>query len=181
MANQSLNKKKIRKDLFQLRKKIPSYQKIKASKKACATLLQMSVAHNLVLSFASFSSEINLWPLNKELIKQKKLVLPRVEKSQLALYRVFSYKDLILSLFGMLEPDPNQSILIPPEEISLSLIPGLGFDKKNHRIGFGGGYYDRLLQKGLKQTLGIGYKEQCIPEALPTENHDIALDALFLF
>ena len=55
------------------------------------------------------------------------------------------------------------------------LIPGLGFDMKGHRLGRGGGYYDRLLCGATGMKTGIGYDCQ-IFDAIPCEPHDIEVD-----
>lgn len=69
--------------------------------------------------------------------------------------------------------------VIKAEDLDLVIVPGLGFDKNNYRLGRGGGYYDRLLKK-LKpkaKSMGVIF-EELMHEELPKESHDIALDEI---
>jgi 5-formyltetrahydrofolate cyclo-ligase len=76
--------------------------------------------------------------------------------------------------FGIHEPLAHWPVVTP----SVLLVPLLAFDGSGHRLGYGGGYYDRTLA-GLKnvRAIGIAYAGQQI-EALPHEAHDIRLDAV---
>jgi len=67
--------------------------------------------------------------------------------------------------------------VIPPEEIDLILVPGLAFDARCHRLGQGGGYYDRYLPKCRGKTVGIAFDCQVV-ERLPLLAHDVQLDML---
>ena len=132
-----------------------------------------------ILSFASFGDEIDLWPLNRKLAEKNQLVLPRVEQGHLTLYEVEDLNQLILSSWGILEPPKDKPIA--PEKISLALIPGLGFDRRKHRIGYGKGYYDRLLPKLIHaKKIGLGYQEQLLEALIPTDPEDHSLDELSL-
>ncbi len=132
-----------------------------------------------ILSFASFGDEIDLWPLNRKLAEKNQLVLPRVEQGHLTLYEVEDLNQLILSSWGILEPPKDKPIA--PEKISLALIPGLGFDLRKHRIGYGKGYYDRLLPKLIHaKKIGLGYQQQLLKTLIPVEPGDHSLDELSL-
>ncbi len=65
------------------------------------------------------------------------------------------------------------------EAIDVALIPGVAFDRAFYRLGFGGGYYDRLLPELAPSTLlcGVAYSFQVVP-SLPRELHDVPLHAL---
>lgn len=131
-----------------------------------------------VLSFCATGSEIDLSLVNQRLTELGRLVLPRVEGEQLALYTT---RDLILSPWSILEPDPSRSLKILPEQIGVALVPALAFDGDRHRLGYGHGFYDRLLPKlHHAQSIGVGYREQLFEGHLPTEAHDIPLHALLL-
>ena len=83
-------------------------------------------------------------------------------------------EDLAPGAFGILEP---RGEVVPPEEIDLVLCPGLAFDRRGGRLGYGGGYYDRYLGKVHAFLLGICYTD-CIVGAVPTGAHDVFMDAL---
>ena len=175
-------KETLRAFLKEKRKKISQERKVEVEHKLLEELYPQLVEYKYVLSFASFGDEINLWSLNTLLCQEKRLLLPRTEDSHLKIYHVDDLKELIPSKFGFLEPDPKKTILFNKQERICALIPALGFDRYHHRLGYGKGHFDRFLAE-LKHavTIGIGFKEQLIGEALPIEKHDIKLDRLMLF
>lgn len=75
--------------------------------------------------------------------------------------------------FGVLVPQDGQAMR--PDII---LVPGLAFDARGYRLGYGGGFYDRTLaQLGPRLTLGLAYRAQLVG-AVPVGPHDVALDAI---
>ncbi|MEJ7556308.1 MAG: 5-formyltetrahydrofolate cyclo-ligase, partial [Aquificaceae bacterium] len=75
--------------------------------------------------------------------------------------------------FCILEPSKGKEVR--PEEVELSLIPGIAFDKAGYRIGYGKGYYDRLFERlgGLK--VGVCYEFQVLEE-VPRDDWDMPVD-----
>jgi 5-formyltetrahydrofolate cyclo-ligase len=73
----------------------------------------------------------------------------------------------------------NESDLHLPETIDLILVPGLAFSKDRHRLGRGGGFFDRLLAGPAAKAfkVGIGFSFQLL-DAIPTEGHDVVMDAV---
>ncbi len=134
-----------------------------------------------ILSYASFGSELSLDALNNRLAQEGRLVLPKIKNKELQLFIVKDVNDLILNSLGIREPCESNTKLIDPSHLSLALIPGLGFDPKTkHRLGYGKGFYDRLLnQYPSLITVGIGFREQVF-HSLPWEVHDRPLAALYL-
>jgi 5-formyltetrahydrofolate cyclo-ligase len=75
----------------------------------------------------------------------------------------------------LLKPDKNQTLL--KISFDVIIVPCLAFDKDNHRLGWGGGFYDRFLA-GQPQALkiGVAYHDSLVKDGLPREPYDIALD-----
>jgi 5-formyltetrahydrofolate cyclo-ligase len=131
-----------------------------------------------IASFVSFREEIDTAPLNKILAQKNLLALPFVQRDHLVFYHVNHLEsELAPSKLGILEPIP--SLCKVATHIDVILVPALVFDSKRHRLGYGKGYYDRLLENSESYSIGVGFKEQLIEE-LPSESHDIRLNQLCL-
>jgi 5-formyltetrahydrofolate cyclo-ligase len=73
----------------------------------------------------------------------------------------------------------NEADLHLPETIDLILVPGLAFSEDRHRLGRGGGFFDRLLAGRAAKAfkLAICFSFQILPQ-VPTEGHDVQMDAI---
>ncbi len=90
-----------------------------------------------------------------------------------------SFPGLIPGPYGLYEPDPARCEPAAITDMSLVLVPGLGFAAGGTRLGRGGGYYDRWLAHlpTTTPTIGIAFSIQICP-SLPTLNHDQKVDFL---
>ena len=85
---------------------------------------------------------------------------------------------LISGAYGILQPPPDLP-LADLSKPSVVIVPGVGFDHRGNRLGFGGGYYDRWLAgdgKGLP-TVALAFSDQVV-EAIPVKEHDIPVEVL---
>lgn len=171
-----------RRKLKNIRQQLPLNRRLEAAQTAYSVLYEKTNSFSSILSFASFGSEIDLWSLNRQLCVEGKLVLPRAQNNVLKLYRVTDIQNLESNSIGILQPKNDDSFLIDFTNIDLALIPGLGFDlQTKHRLGYGWGYYDRLLVNNeYATTFGIGFLEQSVKE-LPYHSLDISLEEIYLF
>lgn len=169
---------KLRTQLKQMRAHISPLTRINAAHSLNDTFSSNS---GLVLSYASFRDELDTTFLNQTLAKKNLLVLPRVADGTLHLFQV---NDLILqtrkSKLGYLEPIPELCQLVTLSDLQVALIPGLAFSLSGYRLGYGGGYYDRLLAFSKAFTIGVGFQTQLI-DNLPIQAHDIPLKQVILF
>jgi 5-formyltetrahydrofolate cyclo-ligase len=129
-------------------------------------------AANTILVYMSHKNEVDII----DFTNNKNLVLPRVNNENLDLYLIESLDDLEEGAYGIMEPKTTCKKVLP-DDIDLALIPGVAFDKKGHRIGFGKGYYDRLETKLTCKKIGIAYDFQIVDE-IPFESHDLPVDLL---
>ena len=118
--------------------------------------------------------------IDEALALGKRLVVPltNLENKELSLYEITDRRtDLKKGAFGVMEPRPDKTLLTRLAEVECLIVPGVVFDKKNHRIGHGGGYYDRFLEKCPPRVLKIGlaFSFQVVQE-IPAEAHDVELD-----
>jgi 5-formyltetrahydrofolate cyclo-ligase len=85
-----------------------------------------------------------------------KRIVPRVNKSALELEHLFLRKETILKTNKWGIPEPTGSETVPEDLIDLVIVPLLCFDKRGHRVGYGGGFYDRFLAKCRPDCIKIG-------------------------
>ena len=107
----------------------------------------------------------------------KKVAAPRVDGDGIMhFYYLRSLKDLEPGAFGIMEPRADCRICEPEE--GLLLMPGVAFVEQGHRVGYGGGYYDRYLEKHPHLIhIALAFEFQIFPE-VPSEKHDICPDLI---
>ena len=177
-----LNKKELRQKFSLIIKQLSKARRKQASDDACKHLTHLVNHVTSVASFAPFGNEIDIWPFNIEMIKQKKLLLPKVSGKDLNFYKVADLSELCPSHWNILEPSSAKSNLVKTEEIELIIVPGLAYDKQHQRLGMGKGFYDRFLSlNNSVKSIGVGFLEQQFTESLPLEPHDQALKNILLF
>jgi len=141
-----------------------------------------------ILFFASFRSEVNTIPLIRKALEDGKTVLlPKVNRRErkLEIYEIKSLEDLKKGYMGIPEPGIPESLgglPVSPLKCDIIVIPGAAFDPGGGRLGYGGGYYDRLLSQliGKKgpHLIALAYEIQIMEEALPMESHDIKVQKI---
>ncbi len=139
-----------------------------------------------VLAYASFGSEIDTRALLQAAIARgKRLLLPRVNRATGAL-DVHIVKDLAADLreggWGIPEPHPETCPGCAAEEADWILVPGAAFDRRGGRIGYGRGYYDKLLAAaraaGSRAPLIAAAFETQLIDEVPMEAHDVRVDVI---
>jgi len=107
------------------------------------------------------------------------MALPRIcERSALTLHWVEERTRLTAGMFGILQP-PRRAPLADPAAIDVAIVPGIAFGEDGYRLGFGAGYYDRLLPtlRPDALTVGVSYDEQ-VTATVPHEELDVPVKAL---
>lgn len=135
----------------------------------------------VVALYKSLASEVNTNYLIEHSLNLKKIVcLPKVEGEDINFYQINDSKEkLLVSKFGILEPQGNARRIIPKGAIDIAIVPGVAFDEKCNRLGFGKGYYDRFLKSSGIKTIGICFENQVLKDdILPTQKHDVLMDCI---
>ncbi len=130
------------------------------------------------LGYAATAEEADPAPLLEALrLRGARIALPRVTgPMRLALHWVTPSDGLVAGAFGILEP-ADELPQADPREIDVALVPGLAFDAKCNRIGYGGCFYDGLLPRLRRDALKIGLAfDVQLVEEVPAEEHDVPLD-----
>ncbi|WP_209300535.1 5-formyltetrahydrofolate cyclo-ligase [Lentibacillus salicampi] len=126
----------------------------------------------------SHGFEWNTKPLIETAWQNGKIVcVPKClpEERKLDFYRINHYDQLEVVYYRLQEPKPRETEQVIKNKIDLLIVPGLLFDRKGYRIGFGGGYYDRFLTDYPNEKLSLAANMQIVDE-LPAESFDIPVD-----
>jgi 5-formyltetrahydrofolate cyclo-ligase len=148
-----------------------------------AALPQVAGART-VLAFAAFGSEVALDPLLEKLIARRiGVFLPFVvtfSPPELGIARVRDMAaDLVPGRLGIREPDPARRRPARADRVDVVIAPGVAFDPAGRRVGYGGGFYDRLIA-GLRPgtpVIAPAFACQVLPE-VPATTHDMTVDAI---
>jgi len=135
--------------------------------------------HHHLLLYAHHGSEVQTIGLVEECLRSgREVSLPVVlsVSPHLELRRVTDVNRLARGAFGIMVP-PDTEPAIAYEEIDIVVLPGLGFDREGWRVGYGGGFYDRLLSQSHAMTVGFAFDCQILP-SVPTECHDERLNMI---
>lgn len=161
-------KTELRKTAKELRKNLD----IKAiSHKICEKIRALEEFKNAqnVMIFYPLKDEIDLLEL---LYEGKNFFLPRMTGLNLNVCPYKKGDKLEVKQFGVKEPKTHP---VAPKLIDLIIVPALMIDSKNYRLGYGKGFYDRLITKTNAKTV-VGLPKELFIEELPTEAHDKAVD-----
>lgn len=134
-----------------------------------------------LLLYAANGGELDPEPLRRKLSDTVQVGFPRVEEGEsLAVYQVVDPDtELEPGYREIPEPDPDQTQPLEPKQLDVVLVPGLMFDPDGYRVGYGGGFYDRFLDRlpDDTTTVGVGYGFQ-IRDRVPRMDHDEPVDVV---
>jgi 5-formyltetrahydrofolate cyclo-ligase len=136
------------------------------------------------LLYMPFRNELDVRPLLAELwARGARVLLPRClpgRPGEMELACVTCLDEIRPGMHSIPEPDPDRCRVLDAFRPDLALVPGVAFDRRGFRLGFGGGYYDRILtHPGLRDTalIGMAFAFQVVDE-LPVEPWDRRVHAI---
>lgn len=129
----------------------------------------------VIMTYISFNDEVDTLNLINYFLDKKIIAVPKVNKDYMDFYIINSLKDLKKGTFGILEPTSNNKL--NNFDNSVCIIPGICFDKKGNRIGYGKGYYDKYLKDKNIYKIGLCFKE-CLVNKIDSDTHDIKIDEI---
>ncbi len=131
--------------------------------------------------YSSFQNEVLTDEIFQRAVKEgREVAYPRVirgGKRHLAFFKVTDLKDLSFGSYEILEP-AEREIRAEPGSFGLVVVPGVAFDLKGGRLGYGKGYYDMALKGLTCQIVALAYEFQVLKEEIPVEPHDIRVTAI---
>ena len=176
-------KNDFRKKIIELRKNKPTDFIIKSSKEIVDTFLSLDEVKkaSTIMLYLDFNNEVRTDCLVNTLINLgKKVLIPITVKTDKSLIPS-EIKDLNLELkigtFGIREPKEEYIRVNSIDSIDILIVPAVAFDINKYRLGYGGGFYDRFIEKLRSDTLTIGLAfEFQVFDFIPKESHDAQLD-----
>ena len=176
-------RQRIREETLRRRDSIPSELRRELSRIINTRVIDFIEKHAIdtVMVYLSMRSEVDTHDLLVYLLRTKKIALaPTLEAKCLVPRRITNtVTELKRHRYGMLQPIQDICPKFPLNQIDLIIVPGIAFDLKKYRIGYGGGYYDRFLPKCPQATwIGLAFEEQIIQDILP-QAWDVALHCVF--
>lgn len=194
MSQQTINQQKqsIRKNIRQIRNKIPENESSLAALKLAQQLSVLDEYQQAkqIACFISFDGEINTQPIIEMLLRDKSVCyLPKLRplKPNRLWFTPYSCQStLVNNRFGIPEVDSPVNHAVAVSKLDIILMPLVAFDKQGNRLGMGGGFYDATLahlttQSNIKKKkplcIGVAFEQQKVAQ-LPTQAWDISLNGV---
>ena len=167
-------KKEIRKKIFKARKEHTDAWILENSLRITEALTQLPEYRNAerIMAYADYNHEV----ITRYIIEQawkdgKEVAVPKVFGKDMVFYRLTDFSQLESGYFGI--PEPNEDGETVSWEEAMMVMPGVAFDVNCNRVGYGGGFYDRFLEKHPEVCrVAVGFSFQILLE-VPTEPTDI--------
>ena len=172
-----MNKTELRKTV-RARKRAMTEEQIQEKSEALTRLFLQSEEYRnarSIYGYLPYNQEVRTMPLLEQALRDgKRVAVPKCYGDEM---RFIWMEDLSLVEKGYAGiPEPIADGPVADDETALVLMPGMAFDKEGHRIGYGGGFYDKFLaREGSHPTLALCYDFQVVSH-LETEEFDIPVD-----
>ena len=128
-----------------------------------------------IYGYLPYNQEVRTVPMLEQALKDgKRVAVPKCYGDEMKFIYMDDLSQVEKGYAGI--PEPIADGPIGDDETALVLMPGMAFDEQGHRIGYGGGFYDKFLANEPNHpTLALCYSFQMLP-SLETEEHDIPVD-----
>ena len=134
-----------------------------------------------ILLYADYHNEVATNKIFEDARQRgKKIYFPKVFGQEMEFYSVDSLEELRFGYKGIREPQENpiKRFFYKKQDTTIMIVPGVAFDMKGYRVGYGKGYYDKYLsEKKMISTFALAYTFQIL-EHVPSDAHDIKMDKI---
>ena len=174
-----MNKKELR-DAIRAKKRAMTPEEIEERSAQLGELLAGSPAYreaDTIYGYLPYNQEVRTVPMLEQALRDgKRVAVPKVYGDEMKFLYLDDLTKVSKGYAGIPEPIADEPVA--DDKTALVLMPGLAFDPAGHRIGYGGGFYDKFLAAEPNHpTLALCYEFQMLPE-LHTEEHDIPVDTV---
>lgn len=190
--SEQADKRSLRKHWTGMRDALDARLRKEWSEAACARLAEWidGLGCRSVMVYSSFRSELDLRAFIEWCWKNRiDVIVPRSIPADFSmrLYAFSEWDELRPGAYGIMEPEPALMAEVPAMACpDIVVVPGLAFDRKGGRMGYGAGYYDRFAEQANRLAadlgkkilwIGAGFEAQLV-ERVPLEEHDLRLDGV---
>ena len=174
-----MDKKQLRR-MIRERKRAMTEAEIQSRSEALAQLLYASEAYRnakTIYGYLPYNQEVRTVPMLEQALRDgKQVAVPKVFGDEMKFLYLQDLTQVAKGYAGIPEPIADEPVA--EDKTALVLMPGLAFDPQGHRIGYGGGFYDKFLSREPNHpTLALCYEFQMV-EHLETEEFDIPVDTV---
>ena len=174
-----MDKQALRKQIRQQKRAMTQEQIESASARLGELFLQSEQYRQAktVYGYLPYNQEVRTVPMLEQAIRDgKRVAVPKVYGNEMRFIYIDDFTRVEKGYAGI--PEPMDDGPVADDPTALVLMPGLAFDPHGHRIGYGGGFYDRFLSAEPNHpTLALCYSFQMLPK-LETEEFDIPVDCV---
>ena len=172
-----MDKKELRATIRQQKRAMTEEEIVTKSRQVCQLLMDHDLYKNAktFYGYLPYNQEVRTTPLLEQAIRDgKRVAVPKCYGDEM---KFIYMDDLTKAEPGYANiPEPIEDGPIADDPTALVLMPGLAFDPEGHRVGYGGGFYDKFLaQEPDHPTVALCYDFQMMPH-LETEEYDIPVD-----
>jgi len=180
-----MEKNKIRYEYLMLRNKIEISARYSYSNSILEKIksLKQYEQAKIVMLYLSYGSEVVTDLMIKEfLLDGKEVAVPIILTPGDGIMQAIKINSLeecsANKVYGIRQPEFDENLIVDKKDVDLILVPGIVFDKKGYRIGYGKGYYDRWLEgTDIEKRIGLAYEVQIVSE-LPKGKYDLPVGKL---
>lgn len=172
-----MNKKELRKSIRDMKRAMTEAQIVQKSEALTRLFLQSEEYRNArsIYGYLPYNQEVRTVPLLTQALREgKRVAVPKCYGEEMRFIWMEDLSQVEKGYAGI--PEPVADGPVADDETALVLMPGMAFDQEGHRIGYGGGFYDKFLaREGNHPTLALCYDFQVVSH-LETEEFDIPVD-----
>lgn len=172
-----MDKKELRQKIRQMKRAMTEAQIEEASQKLADKFLATDIYKEAktLYGYLPYNQEVRTVPILEQALRDgKQVAVPKVYGEQMRFILLTDMSQVEKGYAGI--PEPIADTPVADDPTALVLMPGLAFDPQGHRIGYGGGFYDRFLElEPQHPTVALCYDFQML-EHLETQDHDIPVD-----
>ena len=172
-----MDKKELRAKIRELKRQMSPEEITTASEDLAQQFYTTSLYQNAstIYGYLPYNQEVRTVPMLEQALRDgKKVAVPKVYGDTMQFHYITDFRRVAEGYAGLPEPIGDEPVA--SDSTALVLMPGLAFDKKGNRMGYGGGFYDKFLSEEPNHpTVALCYGFQMVDE-IPVEEYDIPVD-----